>query len=131
MRHFEAFINPVLVDASPERLGSWEHCLSVAWGYRYTDRASSITVRYREPAGPVRTAVLRDDEAVVFQQELDHLEGVLLNDGLTSEWFIPADRIGDFAAKVRTECGDTSRLECNEVMEKQWTARARSPGFRR
>jgi peptide deformylase len=122
---FQAMLNPIVVGRSGELLASWEHCLSVPWGYRYTERADAITVRYSAPDGRSTTETLRGGDAAVLQHELDHLEGVLLSDGLSPRWFIPDDHIDAFAAQAGQDCRNHSSKPCRARMKKRWIDHAR------
>lgn len=123
--HFQVMLNPIVVGRSGELLASWEHCLSVPWGYRYTERADAITVRYSAPDGRSTTETLCGGDAVLLQHELDHLEGALLSDGLTPRWFVPDDRIDAFAAEAGQDCRSHSSVPCRERMKKRRIDHAR------
>lgn len=119
-RPFQLYINPVLVAADTRRVGSWESCLSIPWGYRYTERAASITVTYQTAEGEVRTARLENAEAVILQQELDHLNGRLLNDHLNADQFVPPERMDEIQAVARPACRDEWSEGCTEAMRRAW-----------
>jgi len=121
---FQAFLNPQRVAASTQRLGSWERCLSVPWGYRYTERPAHLTIRYQTPDGAERRETLSGTEAVVFQQELDHLDGTLLSSGHDPRWFIPKDGMAGFLAEVG--CADLERAACRARTKARWQARAKA-----
>lgn len=122
---FQAFLNPERTWASAETLGSWERCLSVPWGYRYTERPARIAIRYQTPDGATRTETLSGDEAVVFQQELDHLDGHLLSGGHNHRWFIPEAEMRGFVSALGG-CADLVRAECRALAKSRWEARARA-----
>lgn len=121
---FQAFLNPRRIAASAQRLGAWERCLSVPWGYRYTDRPAKITLRYQTPDGAEHRETLADGEAVVFQQELDHLDGKLLSSGHDPRWFIPEDGMAGFLAEVG--CADLERAACRARTKAHWETRAKA-----
>lgn len=122
---WQAFLDPVILSRSGRPVVSWERCLSVRWGYRYTERPSRILVRYRDPSGQTRIETLQDDEAAVFQQETDHLDGVLLSDGLTRDRFVPEAEMGRFFAQMRLDCRELEEAACNALMKSRWESRAR------
>lgn len=124
---FQAFVNPAITGHSARQITSWEHCLSVPWGYRHTERPAEITVRYQTPSGETRQETLREDEAVVFQQEMDHLSGRLLDSGLTRSWFIPADEMDAFMRPLLKACRGGTTAECEALMKKAWEKRAGHP----
>ena len=118
---FQVLIDPTLLARDPETIGSWERCLSVPWGYRYTDRSSAITIRFRDLAGSWQQETLAGADAVVMQHELDHLDGKLLSDGLERSDFIPEDRIAEVAAAARQDCRNAGRSDCGRSLLDAWT----------
>jgi peptide deformylase len=123
-RNFQAFLNPEPTQVSTQRMGSWERCLSVPWGYRYIERAASLSVRYQTPSGESRSETLQDGEAAVFQQELDHLDGILLSHGHGPRWFIPENQMAAWMDGLRGLCRDLSATECQALTRARWEARA-------
>ena len=119
-RAFHLFLNPVLFAADTRRVGSWESCLSIPWGYRYTERAASIILTYQTAEGEIRTSRLENAEAVILQQELDHLNGRLLNDHLGADQFVPPERMGEIEAAARPACRDEWSEGCTEAMRRSW-----------
>ena len=78
---FQAFINPELVFTSTEKIELWERCLSLPDEPNHlTHRAAHIGIRYQKPDGQFVSEDLYGLEAGIFQQELDHLNGILLSD---------------------------------------------------
>ena len=120
---FQPFINPAIVQRSGKQMSSWEYCLSVPWGYRYTRRPAQITVRYQTATGKTTAETLNSDEAVVFQQEIDHLDGWLLSGQYPREWFVPSREMDAFARGIGRQCSSVSRQRCDELMESAWIAR--------
>lgn len=125
---FQVFVNPELAGRSAERIASFEHCLSVPWGYRYTERPARVSVRFATPEGNPAIESLEGDEAVVFQQELDHLDGILLNRGLARRSFIPGGEMEAFMAGVLRECRADARSDCPALLKARWAERAQSSG---
>ena len=76
-------INPVITSQSEERIyvGEGEGCLSVN---RPVDgivpRHARITVNYQDIEGNNKQIRVREDIAVAFQHEMDHLNGILFVD---------------------------------------------------
>ena len=62
--------------------GSWEGCLSVPGMRGYVERPRMIRVDYLDENGQAASIEASDFLAVVFQHELDHLDGVLYVDKL-------------------------------------------------
>jgi peptide deformylase len=121
---FQAFLNPELLWASGELSDSWENCLSVPWGYRHTSRPREIRVRYQTVSGLTRIETLMHDEAVVFQQELDHMDGALLSEGHDRRWFIPKDEIAGFVTEMGKLCREIPEAECRKLIQARIAARA-------
>ena len=76
------FINPVVEVLDPATAGYWEGCLSVPGMRGYVERPRMVRVDYLDEAGRPASVEASDFLAVVFQHELDHLDGVLYVDKL-------------------------------------------------
>lgn len=124
---FQAFVNPAITGQSSRLITSWEHCLSVPWGYRHTERPAEITARYQNPARETVEEVLAGEEAVVFQQEMDHLNGRLLNSELARPWFIPANEMDAFMRPLLKACRGRTTADCDALMKAAWEKRAGHP----
>lgn len=77
----EAFVNPEII----EKEGSFcieEGCLSVPELREEVDRFRKIKVRYQDLEGETHEMIAEDILAVVFQHEIDHLDGILFVDRL-------------------------------------------------
>ena len=61
-----------------------EGCMSVPDYTGDVDRATEITLRFTEPDGTLREITASGFEAVAIQHEMDHLDGVLFLDRVTS-----------------------------------------------
>ena len=61
-----------------------EGCMSVPDYTGDVDRATEISVRFSEPDGTLQEIVASGFEAVAIQHEMDHLDGVLFLDRVTS-----------------------------------------------
>ena len=76
-------INPIITSQSEELVyvGEGEGCLSVN---RPVDgivpRCARITVDYQDIDGNKKTVRVREDIAIAFQHEIDHLNGILFTD---------------------------------------------------
>lgn len=77
-------VNPEIVKASPELIEGEEGCLSIPGYVGEVPRHSMIVVRGQDRFGrPVRVRA-RGFLARVFQHEIDHLDGILFIDRVTS-----------------------------------------------
>lgn len=80
---FEFFVNPEIVEFSEEREYGSEGCLSVPDMSGDVLRSTSIRLRYNSPVDfTVVEEVVEGFTAVIFQHEIDHLNGVLYIDYL-------------------------------------------------
>lgn len=75
----ELFINPVLIKGHGNLIPSKEWCLSFANGEkRFTKRYKMIDVTYEDVDRVKYSTRLTWLEAVVFQHELDHMNGIII-----------------------------------------------------
>lgn len=120
---FQAMFNPIVTKVSAKHVASWEYCLSVPWGYRFTYRPEAVTVKFQTADGKETEETFQGDEAIVLQQEADHLHGILLSDGYPKEWFIPSDEINSFARAILHECQPLGMEQCEHLMKLRWEER--------
>lgn len=72
-----AFVNPKIVSRSLSKIDFEEGCLSVPGVYGMVERHKKVKVKaYSQDGHPV-TLSLKGTLAVVFQHEIDHLDGIL------------------------------------------------------
>ena len=83
---FEVFLNPVIVKYSDEKQTQREGCLSIP-NRRDTlsSRAFSVSVEYDTMNGDHKTETVEDFTSIIFQHEIDHLNGILYLDHLKKE----------------------------------------------
>jgi peptide deformylase len=75
----KTFINPIITNAEGIQLAR-ESCNCIPGKEYIRPRNPKIKVMYQNPTGKVLTTEFVGLSAVVFQHELDHLEGLLLSD---------------------------------------------------
>ena len=75
----KSFINPVITNAEGLQLVR-EQCSSIPDKEYVVPRNSTIDVIYETPTGQIKTKRLQSVVAFVFQHEMDHLNGVTLDD---------------------------------------------------
>lgn len=80
----EVCLNPQIDEAHGQMSGP-EGCLSYPGIYPVVRRAREILVSYWTPLGVRRARRLRDLEARCFAHEVDHLDGVLLEDRASAQ----------------------------------------------
>ena len=83
---FEVYLNPVIKQYSDLKQDCLEGCLSIP-GRRdtTTDRAYAILLEYDRMDGTHEIEMVEDFTAVIFQHEIDHLNGILYLDHLEQE----------------------------------------------
>lgn len=80
-RLFHSFINPEITRFSPSKASYRERCLSLPEVHNHlTERAVYLTIRYQKTDGHTATETFTGLDAAVLQQELDHLNGILITD---------------------------------------------------
>ena len=63
------------------------------WGYVYVERPKSLRVRYQTIRGDVVDGDFEYGDAVILQQELDHLNGKLLSDVRPKSEFLSLEKL--------------------------------------
>ena len=76
-------INPDFSVVSDEVAGFWEGCLSVPGMRGYVERRARIKYRGFDQFGMMIEREADGFHAVVFQHEIDHLNGILYPDRIT------------------------------------------------
>ncbi len=77
------FINPEILDPSPDFSIYQEGCLSVPDIYAEVERPAACRVRWQDLDGNVHEEAMEGLMATCIQHEMDHLEGVLFIDHLS------------------------------------------------
>lgn len=82
---FEFYLNPEIIEYSVETAPSREGCLSVPDLYGEVERSQRIVLRYHDERFVEQTEAIEGFTAVIFQHEIDHLDGILYIDRLKRE----------------------------------------------
>lgn len=83
---FQLIINPKIIQYSNRKQPCPEGCLSIPNRNAITqNRAATILVEYDTLEGDHIMEMVEDFTAVIFQHEIDHLQGILFIDHLESE----------------------------------------------
>ncbi len=78
---FEFYVNPVIEKYGEEKKWGWEGCLSVPGERDTVLRATQVVITYRNPdSWEIVRDTVRGFTAVIFQHEIDHLNGKLYID---------------------------------------------------
>lgn len=78
---FEIYVNPEIISYSDKKVAGTEGCLSVPGMRGVVSRAEGITLRYRDGVSfAERVEEVSGFTAVIFQHEIDHLNGRLYID---------------------------------------------------
>lgn len=83
---FEIYLNPIITNYSIKKRPCPEGCLSIPNTNATTiDRSYIITIEYDKLNGKHYTETVEDFVSVIFQHEIDHLNGILFVDHLLKE----------------------------------------------
>tara|TARA_B100000900_G_C20409835_1_gene646340 strand:- start:349 stop:873 length:525 start_codon:yes stop_codon:yes gene_type:complete len=78
------FINPVVIKKSNEKAVNEEGCLSIPGYYAEVERAKEITVEWYDLERKKRRNTFSGLFSICIQHEIDHLDGILFIDYLSS-----------------------------------------------
>lgn len=83
---FEVCLNPIIVQYSGKKQTNKEGCLSIPNRREILDnRAYAILIEYDTENGDHKTEMVEGFTSVIFQHEIDHLNGILYLDHLKKE----------------------------------------------
>lgn len=77
---FEIYYNPVIIQYGDSINSGLEGCLSIPGFRGKVDRSQNIVVSYLDSLGKMQKETINDFTAVIFQHEIDHIEGVFYFD---------------------------------------------------
>lgn len=77
-------INPVIVNASKEKIKSVEACLSIPQVFGFVQRYKQITVEYLDLNGKKHKIGAGGYFSFIIQHEIDHLNGILFTSKLVN-----------------------------------------------
>jgi len=84
--------NPVIVERADQVVEGYEGCLSIPGVGGLVKRHAWITVQHADAAGRLQRTTAHGPNAVLWQHELDHLDGVLYIDKLQGQ-LLPMDEV--------------------------------------
>lgn len=76
--------NPEILWRSSEKKKNWEACLSVPEQSAQVERSTTIRLRYLDENNISQEKDLKDWAAICLQHEIDHLDGILYIDHLST-----------------------------------------------
>lgn len=79
-----SMINPKIIEISSEKYLAEEGCLSIPGVYAQVERYKKIQVEYQDLSGRKQKIEAEDLFSRVIQHEIDHLDGILFIDRLSS-----------------------------------------------
>lgn len=82
---FEVYLNPVILQYSRLSRNGMEGCLSIPEIRDTVNRAYAILIEYDYPDGSHHIEMVEDFTGVIFQHEIDHLNGIVFTDHLKQE----------------------------------------------
>ncbi|MEL6133817.1 MAG: peptide deformylase [Bacteroidota bacterium] len=82
---FEAYLNPTIRQYTKLGQTGPEGCLSIPDERDSVDRAYAILLAYQTRTGEYKIEMVEGFTAVIFQHEIDHLNGILYKDHLAKE----------------------------------------------
>jgi peptide deformylase len=82
---FEVYINPKITKYSEEVKETAEGCLSIPDRREKVIRPDKITIEYQTLDGKIHQETVDGFTSVIFQHEIDHLDGILYLDHLKNE----------------------------------------------
>ncbi|WP_116126875.1 peptide deformylase [Lewinella sp. IMCC34183] len=82
---WEVFLNPVIRQYSEKKQLNREGCLSIPNRRDTCSRAYAVLMEYDRPDGSHGIEMVEDFTSVIFQHEVDHLNGILFLDHLAEE----------------------------------------------
>lgn len=118
LKPFEFYYNPVILEMNGEMIEGWEGCLSVPSGFGKVKRQHDIRIEYDVM---VDGKVTRKQEqivgfvAVIFQHEIDHLDGVLFIDKKCKGPLVPKEEYRAMRMKEKEQ----KELEAKKAAEKE------------
>jgi peptide deformylase len=80
---FEVYYNPVIYEYGDSIKSGREGCLSVPGVMGYVDRSQDIVIEYLDSTGISKNEKISGFTAVIFQHEIDHLNGILYFDRIS------------------------------------------------
>lgn len=98
---FEFYINPRITEFGSEKAVGWEGCLSVPAGFGQVERSTWVTVMHDTKEGKTVSERIEGFTAVIFQHELDHLDGVLFIDKKLPGELVPKDQYYEMRHKEK------------------------------
>ncbi|MEO0896917.1 MAG: peptide deformylase [Bacteroidota bacterium] len=111
---FEVYLNPVIRQYSKKRQCGPEGCLSIPEVRDSVFRSYAILLEYDDRKGEHHYELVEDFTAVIFQHEIDHLNGIVFTDHVQEELAQAKAREKNKAKIIQDKEGADSPLDPNE-----------------
>lgn len=115
----KTFINPIITNADGIQLAR-EKCECIPNKEYIRPRHPKIKVMYQNPMGKILTSEFVGMSAVVFQHELDHLDGILLSDvglEIDEQWDAASDEERQEVIEAYLDSLDLKQKELEKQIE--------------
>ncbi len=77
-------VNPEIIETSDQTKDAEEGCVSLPYQYAKVRRSTEITVQYLDESGNEKKLTAHGLRAACIQHEIDHLDGILFIDRISS-----------------------------------------------
>ncbi|HPA57049.1 MAG TPA: peptide deformylase [bacterium] len=112
----EYYYNPVITEKRGDLVEGWEGCLSVPDGFGKVMRSQDIDIEYDKNEGGNIVRFKEKIEgwtAVIFQHEIDHLDGILFIDKKCEGDLVPKEEYYEMRKKQKEEA-ESAKTEKTE-----------------
>ncbi|MGI6393492.1 MAG: peptide deformylase [bacterium] len=112
----EFYYNPVITKKRGELIEGWEGCLSVPEGFGKVMRVQDIDIEYdKNENGKIVRVKEKINEwtAVIFQHEIDHLDGILFIDKKSEGELVPKEEYYEMRKKEKEKAESAESQESN------------------
>ena len=100
---FVSYLNPQITDYSEDTAPGWEGCLSIPAGFGRVRRSTAVTVAWDGDDGLRHSERIEGFVAVIFQHEIDHVQGVLFIDRMEPGPLVPEDEYRELRRREKEE----------------------------
>lgn len=116
----KTFINPIIAQAKGMQL-SIEKCSSIPDKEFMRPRNNDLMIVYQRPTGQIENRQILGMSAIVFQHELDHLDGLLISDvgiEIDQDFYDASEEEREEVIAAYLDALDIKRTDVNAEIEK-------------